>query len=1689
MLNFKAQISYKHTMKKTLLIFLFIATAMIGAKAQIGGGYNFAMNFGGAGSEVRALQIDAQGNTYFLANIYGKAVFAGQQIDGGAIGNYPNLKSIFGKIAADGTQSLIKILPQATSMVTISQTGELYAFYVGNNNIPVDFGNGVNMNTWGFYLIKFSNTGEAQYIKKVTIGNTDYQYGNSGIAIPGVHGMQVTPDGNLYVGISSANLDSSAPDTSFKYPYKVAKYDLTGNEVWHNDLYSKTVGSIAMPTQFVSNDGRATFAITSNTNQWYFNGASIASEMSNYANSLYTYIISLNPDGTKNFAIADGNNPTLLKSVNPTNGDLYLYYGTATLASAPTKAPFTSLPNQYPGSNPYNYYLFGGLLTFNNSGTYIGYTTKIADNKIFKSDNGFLVYEDGYTNSPIDKGGSYVFNDDKQFGVLSYYDESFNFLKALKTPRVALFAANGSKVSLTNPFKGNLQIGNTTLSQSYNDTDFETRFPTFASIKADMFIIQAEKDNIVAPVASNWLGTDNNWNNPANWSDGKVPSAASVVNFNTPSVNMPTTATSPTALKITIADGVNAQLPANLTIKNKLIINGTLQINHSGALSFTNYSATAIEGTGILSFNGTAGSSVTAYNLIGYKDLTLSTNENITIAQGIYKNISFTGTNAVITASGGLEITSPAVNAIAGFGNTNYIAGDITRAVNSTGTYTFPNKRNFENYEPTTLTLNNLTGVQKIKVANPSSTNEPNLKFPSGTTTTKLGGSYTTYWTISADAEPTGGTYDVTFEKSVFSNGVTDADRYVVLKRPDVNSLWSFEGTKTASTQTGGTTSGQTVSDATVTAGLSGLTKFSDFIIGINSAPVPTGTAVTNSNWTGASNTEWNNAANWSSGTIPNGLTQVTIPAGLANYPAIYTVNDNAKSLTIEQGVTGLKLSSVLVLNNGLINNADIEIAKLSGFSSVFNGYGGGISGSGKIRFEANGGILSTIAGNVANDVEVNVGNANSFNLLGKFGGNIIIKSGLVNAWKSGSAYLEQTNSAKTVQIAAPINAIAAEKLIKAVNTSGTYSFPLGDFQYHRIQKRKYGEIVITTNGIASPSVYSVVFDSYSTAPVALTNGSDLISSFVNSGQWSVNPSVFSTTGTIDIALKTSDYTNGRVNTSDYVLLRRASTSVNSSDVWTIVPGATISESAGTITATASGIAPFSTNTMFCIGLKATTTTWTGATSTDWNVASNWSNGVPSTMVKAIIANASRYPNNPPTSGSAAAAIEIASGSAITLPTTFYTPSGIINNGTIKVSGSGTFNGFGNYPNYSGLNGNGKLVFDASSPTSIDSYYTNATINNSIELNNSAGLNFTRATKLGGDLNLINGKITFSSGRLTMTNPTASASGSANGYVVGVLERNVNPSGTYNFPVGLANAYTPASLILDGLTGVTSISTNFSDIAVSNQPNLTINGQSITSLLSDGSWFITPNAQPTAGSYSASLTAMLGSSTASKFYVLKRPDNYSAYPWANLGTNVTSTVTTGMVTASVAGLTSFSQFAIGEGFGALPVKITKFLASADAKFAKLYWETASELNNDKFEVERSTNGRDFFKIGELDGNGTSQKLNTYSFKDLAPTNGLNYYRLKQVDFNGNFEYSEARAVKFDLKDVVFRVYPNPATEIINFSESLKSVEIYTLNGAKVYEQIATVSTVKIPSVIKPGIYVVKAILLNGSSVSKQIIIK
>ncbi len=117
---------------------------------------------------------------------------------------------------------------------------------------------------------------------------------------------------------------------------------------------------------------------------------------------------------------------------------------------------------------------------------------------------------------------------------------------------------------------------------------------------------------------------------------------------------------------------------------------------------------------------------------------------------------------------------------------------------------------------------------------------------------------------------------------------------------------------------------------------------------------------------------------------------------------------------------------------------------------------------------------------------------------------------------------------------------------------------------------------------------------------------------------------------------------------------------------------------------------------------------------------------------------------------------------------------------------------------------------------------------------------------------------------------------------------------------------------------------------------------------------------------------------------------------------------------------------------ALPVELLYFTANSSDCKVTLNWATASELNNDYFEVEKSTDAVQWATIGKVDGNGNTNFRIDYSYADDILDNGTIYYRLKQVDFDGGTEYHKTVAIETQkCSNHSISAYPNPTQNILN----------------------------------------------------------
>jgi hypothetical protein len=169
----------------------------------------------------------------------------------------------------------------------------------------------------------------------------------------------------------------------------------------------------------------------------------------------------------------------------------------------------------------------------------------------------------------------------------------------------------------------------------------------------------------------------------------------------------------------------------------------------------------------------------------------------------------------------------------------------------------------------------------------------------------------------------------------------------------------------------------------------------------------------------------------------------------------------------------------------------------------------------------------------------------------------------------------------------------------------------------------------------------------------------------------------------------------------------------------------------------------------------------------------------------------------------------------------------------------------------------------------------------------------------------------------------------------------------------------------------------------------------------------------------------------------------------------------------------------------LPVELIQFKGYVLDESIILNWQTASELNNEMFEIEQSQNGLKFQKIGEVEGKGTTLEQQDYSFEVKKPRNGISYYRLKQIDFDGQFEYSKVISVNFKGENGnVGEFYPNPSKSgLVNLDyftskEYEITVSVFDMTGKLVVNQIQQVSNRDNNlsfdfSELNTGIYIVK----------------
>lgn len=127
----------------------------------------------------------------------------------------------------------------------------------------------------------------------------------------------------------------------------------------------------------------------------------------------------------------------------------------------------------------------------------------------------------------------------------------------------------------------------------------------------------------------------------------------------------------------------------------------------------------------------------------------------------------------------------------------------------------------------------------------------------------------------------------------------------------------------------------------------------------------------------------------------------------------------------------------------------------------------------------------------------------------------------------------------------------------------------------------------------------------------------------------------------------------------------------------------------------------------------------------------------------------------------------------------------------------------------------------------------------------------------------------------------------------------------------------------------------------------------------------------------------------------------------------------------------------------LPIKFASFNANMTNLGTKLNFTTASEVNNDYFSIERSSNGVKFESIGQVKGAGNANNLTFYDFLDDNPYRGINYYRVQQVDYDGSISYSQIVQV-YNVQHG-FSIRPLASENLFDVTSTVDEYELQVIN--------------------------------------------
>jgi len=368
-----------------------------------------------------------------------------------------------------------------------------------------------------------------------------------------------------------------------------------------------------------------------------------------------------------------------------------------------------------------------------------------------------------------------------------------------------------------------------------------------------------------------------------------------------------------------------------------------------------------------------------------------------------------------------------------------------------------------------------------------------------------------------------------------------------------------------------------------------------------------------------------------------------------------------------------------------------------------------------------------------------------------------------------------------------------------------------------------------------------------------------------------------------------------------------------------------------------------------------------------------------------------------------------------------------------------------------------------------------------VVVNNTNGVQFSQATTLTGNLNLVNGLIgNTATNALTLSTDATVTGGNANSYINGPVVQNTNSVTAKTLPVGKNGVYAPVILTPSVSTAATFVAEYFNGAATTPDAGTYASGSNIQSIDNFQYW----NVNRSSGSATASLTLPFQSSSNIPDLSRALVAHYNGSAWENAGNAGTSgSVSGGTVTSNA--LNTFSPFTVGIlNSTPLPVGLDDFKVEKATASVNLSWHNPTETPGSKYLVERSNNGVTFEAIASLNATGKESK---YTYADKGYKAGDNYYRLTLVDRDGATTVSKVKQIFIKAAAEAILVYPNPASKAVNLAGLTAEdvVNVYNVTGTLVQSVTATGKTLSIDLCnVAEGVYTVQ-VVHSGKIIAKE----